>query len=220
MKAKSIAIVGAGGFGKELSEMIEQLNQIHPQWEIIGFYDDGYEKDARVNDYYVLGKINDLNSTSKEVSVAIAIGDSKTRHSIKAQLSNPLISYPVLIHPSVIIGKYVNIGEGTIITANNILTVNINIGEFVILNLACTVGHNSTLEDFTSFMPSVNVSGGVKVRKGAYIGTGAQILNHLEIGAWTKIGAGAVVKESLPPHCTAVGVPAITVKYHENKNNE
>lgn len=216
MRLKSIAIVGAGGFGKEVAEMIEQINRVDPQWKIIGFYDDGYEKEVKVNDYYVLGSINDLNFISENVSVAIAIGDSKTRHNVKAKLSNPLISYPSLIHPSAIVGKYVNIGEGAIITANNILTVNINIGEFVILNLACTVGHDATLGDFTSFMPSVNVSGGVIVREGAYVGTGAQILNHLEIGAWTKIGAGAVVKESLPAHCTAVGVPAITVKYHEH----
>jgi serine acetyltransferase len=117
-------------------------------------------------------------------------------------------------------GKHINIGEGRIITANNILTVNIEIANFVVLNLACTVGHDAILENFTFFMPFVNISGGVVVRQGVYVGTGAQILNHLEIGSYTKVGSGAVVKESLPAHCTAVGVPAVTVSITNNNNNE
>ncbi|GAB3203731.1 sugar O-acyltransferase (sialic acid O-acetyltransferase NeuD family) [Pontibacter aydingkolensis] len=215
---KKIAVFGAGGFGKEVMMLIEQINATNQTWHILGFYDDGIKKGTVINQYEVLGGVNDLNAITEEVSVVIAIGDSGIRANVKSQLNSSFINFPILIHPNVLIGNYVTIGEGTIITANNILTININVGKFVILNLACTVGHDAVLEDFTSFMPSVNISGGVIVREGVYVGTGAQILNHLEIGAHTKIGAGAVVKESLPANCTAVGVPAITVRYHDNKN--
>jgi sugar O-acyltransferase (sialic acid O-acetyltransferase NeuD family) len=211
---KKIAVFGAGGFGKEVMMLIEQINAFKVQRQILGFYDDGVAKGTIIDEYEVLGSLSDLNAVTDDISVAVAIGNSQIRFNIVSWLSNSYLSYPVLMHPIVLTGKHVTIEEGTIITANNILTVNIEFGKFVILNLACTVGHDVILEDFTSFMPSVNVSGGVKVRKGAYAGTGAQILNHLEIGEWTKIGAGAVVRESLPAHCTAVGVPAITVKYH------
>ncbi len=195
--------------------LIEQINASKLQWQILGFYDDGVEKGTIINEYEVLGNLADLNAVTGDISVAVAIGDSQIRFDIISRLSNPQLSYPVLMHPNVLTGKYVTIEEGAIITANNILTVNIEVGKFVILNLTCTVGHDAILEDFTSFMPSVNISGGVVVREGVYVGTGAQILNNIEIGAWTKVGAGAVVKESLPAHCTAVGVPAINVKYHE-----
>jgi sugar O-acyltransferase (sialic acid O-acetyltransferase NeuD family) len=212
---KKIAVFGAGGFGKEIMMLIEQINAFKLQWQILGFYDDGVKKGTIINEYEVLGSLSDLNAVTDAISIAVAIGDSQIRFDIISRLSNPQLSYPVLIHPNVLIGKYVTIKEGAIITANNILTVNIEVGKFVILNLTCTVGHDAILEDFTSLMPSVNISGGVVVREGVYVGTGAQILNHVEIGAWTKVGAGAVVKESLPAHCTAVGVPAITVRYHE-----
>jgi len=47
-----------------------------------------------------------------------------------------------------------------------------------------------------------------KVRRGVLIGAGAKILGNIEIGEGARIGAGSVVLTSVPPHCTAVGVPA------------
>ncbi len=48
----------------------------------------------------------------------------------------------------------------------------------------------------------------IVVRRGAYIGAGAIILQGVEIGAETVVGAGAVVIESVPAHSVVVGVPA------------
>ena len=120
-------------------------------------------------------------------------------------------------HPSVLIGskEYVRIGKGCIICAANIITTNIEIGDFTILNLACTVGHDTIIGDYASFMPSVNISGEVIVSECVYVGTGAKIINQLEIGACTIVGAGAVVAKSLPSDCTAVGVPARVIKRKE-----
>jgi sugar O-acyltransferase (sialic acid O-acetyltransferase NeuD family) len=126
------------------------------------------------------------------------------------------VSFPTLIHPNVIIGHdFVNIGEGSIICASNIITVNINIGKFVILNLQCTVGHDTSIKDYCSFMPSVNISGEVLIEEGVYVGTGAKIINLLSIGKNSIIGSGAVVAKSLPANCTAVGIPAKPIKFHK-----
>ena len=67
-----------------------------------------------------------------------------------------------------------------------------------------------------SFMPAVNISGEVNIGEAVYVGTGAKIINRLEIGHDTVIGAGAVVAKSLPSKCTAVGIPAKPVKFHEH----
>jgi serine O-acetyltransferase len=45
-----------------------------------------------------------------------------------------------------------------------------------------------------------------------YVGAGAKILGPVIIGDGARIGANAVVLNSLPPHCTAVGVPARVVR--------
>ena len=41
MKKRKIAIYGAGGFGREVALMLQQMNKAEAEWDIIGFYDDG-----------------------------------------------------------------------------------------------------------------------------------------------------------------------------------
>lgn len=212
---KQIAIIGAGGFGREVKMLIDQINVVHPQYEIIGFFDDK-PYGLPINGLPYLGTIAQAAQAATPLSFALGIGDPGTRKKIVEVLDKPGFDFPNLIHPSVIIGTdEVFIGRGNIICAGNILTVNIEIKDFVILNLCCTVGHDTVIGSFSSFMPSVNISGEVHIHEGVYVGTGAKIINLLQIGEYTVVGAGAVVAKSLPPNCTAVGIPAKPIKFHE-----
>jgi serine acetyltransferase len=65
-------------------------------------------------------------------------------------------------------------------------------------------------------MPGVNISGEVIINENVYVGTGAKIINQLEIGSNSIIGAGAVVSKSIPDNCTAVGIPAKPIKFHNS----
>jgi len=213
---KKIAVFGAGGFGREVVMLIEQINDQKKQWDIIGFYDDGEEKGKIINDYPVLGGIEEINQIADPIYLVLAIGDPSTKKKIHNSIKNTAISYPTLIHPNVQMGKkqFIKIGEGCIITAGNILTVNIELEKHVILNLCCTVGHDTLLKDYSSFMPSVNISGEVLIGECVFVGTGAKIINQLEIGNNTFVGAGSVVTKDLPSNCTAVGIPAKPIKFH------
>lgn len=211
---KEIAIYGAGGFGREVELLIKDINKVRPEYEVIGYLDDSKRPGELVNGKPILGGIEYLNSVDKPLCIALSIADPKIRQAIVDQTKNPLISFPTLIHPNCVIGddRFIHVGKGCIICAGSIVTVNIKIKDFVIINLMCTVGHDTVIEDFCSFMPSVNISGEVHVEKGVYVGTGAKIINQIEIGDNTIIGAGAVVTKSLPSSCTAVGVPAKVIK--------
>lgn len=213
---KNIAIVGAGGFGREVKMLIEQINKTEDKWNVIGFFDDGINRGELINDSPILGGISDLNDWREELAVVFAIGNPVTKRKMVEQVKNDKISFPVLIHPNVSIGdmQYNQVGEGSIVTAGNIITVNIQIGRHVILNLCCTVGHDTIIKDYCSFMPTVNISGEVEIGECVYVGTGAKIINQLSIGENTIIGSGAVVSKSLPANCTAVGVPAKVIKVH------
>lgn len=213
---KNIAIIGAGGFGREVKTIIDSINKISSTYNFIGFYDDGKEKGTIVNGFPVLGGVNDINSVTEELSIAIAIGDPKTKKKIISLINNDVISYPNIISPNSEISEdFVSLGKGNIICSGVIITCNIEIKNFVILNLMCTVGHDTVINDYSSFMPSVNISGEVDIKEGVYVGTGAKIINQLEIGEFTIVGAGAVVSKSLPAKCTAVGIPAKPIKFHE-----
>jgi sugar O-acyltransferase (sialic acid O-acetyltransferase NeuD family) len=212
-----IAIVGAGGLGKEVAMLLEQINAINTQWEIIGFFDDRIAIGKRINNYKILGTISEISKLEDKTAVVIAIGDSTIRAKVFSKIINQTIYFPTLIHPSALIGnrRCVRIGNGSIVTANCILTVNIEVGKFVLLNLGSTIGHDTIIEDFVSVMPGTNISGEAMVRRKAFIGSGVQILNKVEIGANSIVGAGAVVTKNLPANCTAVGIPAKPIKFHE-----
>jgi serine O-acetyltransferase len=82
------------------------------------------------------------------------------------------------------------------------------------------IGETAVVEDNVSMLHGVTLGGTgkergdrhPKVRKGVLLGVGATVLGNVEIGEGAKIGAGSVVLKSIPPHCTAVGVPAEVVK--------
>lgn len=212
-----IVIIGAGGFGREVKMLIDQINYDKKQYDFIGFYDDNIEKGSIINGFIVLGSINELLQVDYNLEVVISIADPTIKKKIYETINcNHFISFPTLIHPNVLIGTdEVSFGYGCIICASNIITVNISLGNFVILNLGCTVGHDTTIGDYCSFMPSVNISGEVIIDNSVYVGTGAKIINLLTIGNSTIVGAGAVVSKSLPEKCTAVGIPAKPIKFHE-----
>ena len=207
MWLKDIAIFGVGGFGREVLTLIRDINKVEPTYNIVGFFDDGHEKGEMINGYPVFGKTDDLNCWETEIAVAVSIGNPTVKKQVVERITNPQVSYPTLVHPTVIIGapEYVTIGKGCIICAANIITTDIQIGDFVILNLGCTVGHDTIIKDYAAFMPSCNVSGEVLIEKGVYCGTGVKIINQTSIGEFTTIGAGAVVTKPIPGHCTVRG---------------
>ncbi len=212
---EKIAIIGAGGFGREVKMLIDDINNINPKYEFIGYYDDRIEKNTKINNHSVIGTLEDLNKVNEPINIAIAIGNPQIKKRVVSKINNKNIFFPTLIHPSVIVGtEEIVIGIGNIICAGTIITCNITIENFVIFNLYCTVGHDTIIKSYASFMPSVNVSGEVIINKSVYVGTGAKIINQLEVGRNTIVGAGAVVSSSLPGDCTAVGIPAKPVKFH------
>lgn len=81
------------------------------------------------------------------------------------------------------------------------------------------IGETTVVEDNVSILQSVTLGGTgkvagdrhPKVREGVMIGAGAKILGNIEIGEGSKIGAGSVVLNEVPPHVTVVGVPAKVV---------
>ena len=210
-----IAIYGGGGFGGEVKMLIDQINKYERKYEFIGYFDDAVPIGTIIDGSCFLGGINELNSFTEKVQLVVSIADPKIKLNLIKSIKNLNISFPILIHPSCIIGDCnIKIGEGTIICASTIITVNVEIGNHVILNLACTVGHDTKIGAYSSFMPAVNISGEVEIGDQVYCGTGVTIINKIKIGEATIVGAGALVHKDLPPYCTAVGFPAKPIKYH------
>ena len=213
---ENIVIIGAGGFGREVKMLIDQINEGSLQYNLLGFYDDSVQKGTVVFGLQVLGSVEELNQVTKPTAISIAIGSPKVKKDIKDKLSNPMLSFPRLIHPSVVLGiPSETIGIGAIICAGTIITVNITIGEFVILNLGCTVGHDTVIGNYCSFMPQSNIAGEVILGEAVYVGMGVGIINQVIVGNNVTLGAGSVVVKNIPSNCLAVGIPAKVIKEYE-----
>ena len=214
---QDIYIIGAGGFGREVQWLIERINAVHKTWEIKGYIDDNSV--GVINDHPVVGTVDEFVRAHKDdaqrSAVVCAIGNSKVRRKVidRIRVCNS-IDFPNLVDPSVLMSELITFGEGNIICAGNILTVNIQVGNFNIINLDCTIGHDVVMKDFVTLYPSVNVSGATTLESCTELGTGAHIIQGLTIGEESIVGAGSVVIRDIPERCTAVGNPCKVIKEH------
>lgn len=214
---RPLVIFGAGGLGREVCLLVHQINDLTPTWHLVGFYDDAQPAADTILGLPHLGTAADLNAVTEPTHVVVAVGSSHNRAAVVARLTSAHLTFATLIHPSVACAPYqqLRIGPGCIISQGCILTTDITLGRHVLLNLACTVGHDAVLEDFCSLMPHANIGGEAHLEPEVYVGTNATVINQVRLGTRTILGAGAVAVRDLPPHCTAVGVPAQVIKQHE-----
>lgn len=208
-----IVIFGAGGFAREVLQVILDINQIMPTWEPVGFLvDPDITAPITVHGLPVLRDTEWLKDHPR-TQIVIAVGSSVARHHIAARLSqeNPN-TFAALVHPRAWVGRGVEVGPGSVVCAGALVTTDITIGSHVHVNIGCTVGHDSELHDFVTLNPSVNISGNVIVGSGSEVGTGSILIPHANIGEWSVIGAGSVVIKPLGANVTAVGSPARAIK--------
>lgn len=209
---KDLYIIGAGGFGREVAWLVERINEVNPTWNLKGFIDDNESLWGNVEgDYPVLGGCEYLKSLG-DVYAVCAVGSAKVRKIIIGRIKESNVKFATLIDPSVLVSKRVEIGEGSIICAGTIITVDIRIGNHVIINLDCTIGHDVDIEDFVTIYPSVNLSGNVLIGQCTELGTGTQIIQGKTITANSIVGAGAVVVKNIEEPGTYVGSPAKKIK--------
>ncbi|MGA1794837.1 MAG: acetyltransferase [bacterium] len=220
---QDIAIWGAGGFGREVAWLIEEINRADRVFTIIGFLDDRVSLVGQeINGYPVVGGLEYLGK-NQGIAVVMAVGNPVTRFKMHARIQGLRLSFPNLIHPSVIKGRTIQMGVGNVICAGAILTENITIGDFCQFNLKTTIGHDVRLGDFTTSACSVDFAGYSSTGFGVYIGNQATLLPSVSVGDLSVIGAGAVVNKDIPDGMVAVGVPARAIKrnpvYDEMKND-
>ena len=82
---KKIAIIGAGGFGREVKMLIDQINAAENKYEFMGYYDDGIQVEEIINGFPVLGKIADLDLVDYDLHIAIAVGNPLYKKTIVKQ---------------------------------------------------------------------------------------------------------------------------------------
>lgn len=205
---KPIIVIGAGGHAKVVIDTLKQCGM-----ETLGAVD----ADAAKHGQSILGmKIlgNDeviANYQSDAVLLANGIGSTSNtiqRQEIYTRFKNQGYSFVTVVHPSSILSKDVEVGEGSQVMAGTVLQAGIRIGENCIINTRASIDHDCRIGDHVHIAPGAVLSGSVTVEHGAHVGTGASIIHEITIGERSVIGAGAAVTRSVHAGKTTTGVPA------------
>lgn len=202
MKEK-LLIIGAGGHGRVVADIAQRMNK----WQTISFLDDDESLKSSMG-LDVIGNSADVFKYLNHYDIFVAIGNNAIREKIQVKLETKGASIPVLVHPNAVISDKVMLGGGTVVMAGAVINCCTKIGKGCIINTGATIDHDNIIEDYAHVSPGVHTAGTVRIGKGTWLGIGSVISNNINITDWCKVGAGAVVIESINENGTFIGVPA------------
>ena len=211
---KRYAIVGAGGFGREVFDYVDSSLRSAGVFdvELIFAVEEGFnvrEKKGRriVNVESIIGGEVEIDG------FYLAISDSYARERIAYALEQGASHARTVISEFSYVAKDAALGMGAIVAPYALISSGSTVGKQLHLNHHAYIAHDCTVGDYVTFAPGAKCNGSVIVNDHAYIGSGAVIKNSspsnlIEIGRGAKIGMGAVVLESVAEGQVVVGNPA------------
>lgn len=209
MKADWV-VLGCGGHGREVAALVQEF-LLQPGERLLGFLDDN---PARIGSPQaglpVLGPTDWIWQSGLQLKVAMGLGASLAREAavLRIKAEAPGTQFPVLRHPSAVVGPRVTLGEGALVQAGCILTCDIQVGAFSVLNVGVSLSHDAVVGEFATLAPGSRLAGGACVGRCAEVGMGTHVIQLRHVGERTQTGALAAVIRDLPSGVTAVGVPA------------
>lgn len=205
---KDLYIVGAGGCGREVLHIIKDIHRIQgPRWNIMGFLDDTEDPlKGKECDYSVVGTIQDYVPKENDVLV-MGIASPQAKQKLVPMLLERGARFETVIHPNTGLGEFNHIGIGTIIAEGFGMTVNVDVGEYVLL-LDCILGHDVQVGDFSTISTKANVLGNVHIGRGAFLGANAVIAPHAVVEDNAYVGIGSVVLKKVKAGKRVFGNPA------------
>jgi sugar O-acyltransferase (sialic acid O-acetyltransferase NeuD family) len=210
---KKILLFGVGNQVHYTIDIIEKENK----YEIAGIIDSVHPIGSERYGYKVLGRQDNLISIVDEYKIdagLITIGDNWSRSIVYNAIIQQMPSFEFInaIHPSVIIGKNVELGFGIVMMAGVIVNPLAKIGNFTFFATGCQIEHDCIIEDYASVSAGSVMGGYVTVGKFSAITLGVTILDRLKIGENSVIGSGSLVLKDIPDNVLAHGNPINKVR--------
>lgn len=187
MSKERLLLVGAGGFGRVVSELARQSFDC-------AFVDDGVEVGTIICDIPVIGQTADLHNLFAEYkNLVIVIGNNSVRERIYNMAKRIGYNFPNLISSSAYISLYAKLGWGCVILNNAVIQNGSCVGNGVLLNPGVEVHHDCSIGDYDLIYTNSVVRTNANVGKCVRIGSNVTICNN------AVVPDGADV-----PDCTAV----------------
>lgn len=207
---KRVVIIGAGGHGREVADILQHQARQGEALHLLGFVDDRADLHGKiVNGVPVLGDWSWFERPEAgTVAVICAIGTPAVCRRVAERADAAGLTFASAISPLATISPSAALGAGVMIFPHTFVSAGVRLENHTIVNVGASISHDCHIGRYTNINPGARLAGNVTVGEGCYIGMGSSIIQGRTIGPWTIIGAGAAVVRDLPAHVTAVGVPA------------
>lgn len=205
---QQLFIIGAGGFGREVLEWALAMPAAGRDWQVAGFLDD-YADALKGHDLPVsmVGTPGEHAVRSNHLFIC-ALGDPRQRVAYATSMRQRGGQFINIIHPTVSIGRNCRIGQGCILCPHVVVTCNVTLEDFVVVNCCSVVGHDAVVGEGATLSPHCTVAGRVRLGGGVFLGSHASILPKAVVEDFAVVGAGSVVLRRAAAHTTVMGVPA------------
>ena len=206
--AKRVLILGAGGHAQVVADILLRAGEAGVPVKPIGYLDDNpaLTGQSRLG-LPILGGLNQRHKIAHD-AVILGVGHNPTRMALFEELSQQGESFITACHPRAIIAPDVVLGPGTVVCAGAVINPDSRIGTNVIINTAASVDHHNRIGNHAHIAPGVHLGGDVVIGAGALVGIGATVMPQRNIGAWSTVGAGALVHQDVAARMTVIGTPA------------
>lgn len=209
----TIFLYGAGAQARETLWLIGEIGAVRGGAPgVVALVDDRPEYQHRTVDGVPVMALDEAVRRFPDAGCVVAVGRPGDRESLAGRAKEAGVKvFPRLVAPS--LRGRVAVGEGTVIGPGSTLTTDVDIGRHALINIGCTISHDTSIDDFATLSPGVRLSGRVVIGRRALLGTGAVVLPGEEgaplvIGEDAVVGAGAVVTRPVAPGAVVAGVPA------------
>jgi len=205
---KKLFIVGAGGFGREVYRWASDHPDCGREWKIAGFLDDNPEA-LKEFDYplRVLAPASGYQPEEGDLFVC-GMGVPAVKRKVCSGLLASGAEFITLVHPTAIVGKNVKIGKGVMLCPGSIISCDCEIGDFVMLNLYATIGHDVCVGPWTTLSGHCDLTTGVRLGEAVFAGSRVSVLPGRTVSDEALLGAGCVVTRDVPRGITVFGAPA------------
>ncbi|HMP73248.1 MAG TPA: NeuD/PglB/VioB family sugar acetyltransferase [Kiritimatiellia bacterium] len=207
---QDLYIIGAGSVGCHLAWNLEAYTS---QYRLAGFLDDDPAKHGSlIANTPVLGPVEQILEL-RDVAVALGIAFPSPKRKILERLrENPSLTFPSFISPRTWMSNHVTTGQGVLVYPGASINYGSHLGDFVVINMNCAIGHDCRIGALTSLAPGVNLAGHTRIGEAVEMGIGSATRQNVRIGDRSIIGGNAMVLSDLPHDVLACGLPAVITR--------